>query len=240
MENSKIILRGPSLVDVVADQIRNEIKSNAYAIGDRLPTEKELTETYGVSRPIVREAIGVLKRDGLIASRQGLGAFVVDNAEAAFRMKSPAQNDTEEIANVIELLMAFEATATALAATRRSEAELKDIFASLKGMEKAIANGEAGVEEDVAFHRAIADASGNPYFREMMSFLDKRARNFIRTARENTARVHADLIDEVQHEHQKIYDAIAAQDPALARKAAEAHLRGAAKRLQLYIAPVGD
>ncbi len=237
MLRTKVINRGPSLADSVAESIRDEIVNGSYSIGDRLPTEKALADAYGVSRPIVREAINSLKRDGLVTTRQGLGAFVTETREQNFRFTNFDVNDAMDIRNVIELLMAVEAAATARAAERRSEEDLINIESRLHAMQTAIDRGESGVDEDIQFHRAIVEAARNPYFRDMSDFLDANVRNFIRKARENTARMRLGLVQDVQEEHRAIFEAIAAGNSLAARRAAEAHLIGAARRLALYIEP---
>lgn len=233
MAMSDKVSRGPSLADSVAAKIRNDITSGGYAKGDRLPTERDLSDKYGVSRPIVREAIGTLKRDGLVATRQGLGAFVIETKEVAFRLAEVNLTDALELQNVIELLMAVESAATALAAERRSDEQLARIEQQLNAIQLAFDRNETGIEEDLAFHREIVDACGNPHFREMSDFLDAHVRNFIRKARASTLRNA--LLSQLQAEHVAIYQAIADGDPQQARLAAEAHLRGAAKRLTLHL-----
>lgn len=233
MASGDRVRRGPSLTDSVAARIRGDITSGAYSVGDKLPTERDLSERFGVSRPIVREAIGTLKRDGLVSTRQGLGAFVTETRELAFRFTEFDWTDAMDIRNVIELLMAIEATATGLAAERRTKAQLDGIEKRLNAIETAFHNQEAGIEEDMAFHREIVDACGNPYFREMSDFLDSRVRNFIRKARVRS--LEQALLSKVQEEHVSIYEAVAAGDPHEARRAAETHLRGAASRLALHL-----
>lgn len=230
-----ILGRAPSLADTLASRLQDEIASGRIQAGDRLPTEQQLAQTYGVSRPIVREAIGRLKHDGLVVSRQGAGAFVADPGSiSVFRLDVTDFSDKEELRNIIELLMAVEASATEHTATRRSAADLKIIQSRLDAMQAAIDRGEPGVDEDVAFHRAIIEATGNPFFRDLLEFLDRRVRTFIRTARANTARMTG-MAQAVQGEHQAIFDAIVARDAPRARAAAEDHLRNAAKRLALYL-----
>jgi GntR family transcriptional repressor for pyruvate dehydrogenase complex len=226
------VRRGPSLVDSVSARMRDEITSGAYKKGDKLPTERDLSQKYGVSRPIIREAIGTLKRDGLVATRQGLGAFVAETREVAFRLANFDLSDSADIRNVIELLMAVESAATALAAVRRSPEQLAAIEQKLHAIQAAFDNNQAGVEEDLAFHREIVDACGNPQFREMSDFLESHVRNFIRSARASSLRNA--LLSEVQREHVAIFEAIASSNPQAARKAAEDHLRGAANRLALH------
>lgn len=230
-----ILGRAPSLADTLALRLRDEIASGRLQAGERLPTEQQLALTYGVSRPIVREAVGRLKHDGLVLSRQGAGAFVADpGASSVFRLDVADFSDKEDLRHIVELLMAVEASATEQTAERHSEADLVTIRTRLDEMQAAIDRGETGVDEDVAFHRAIVDATGNPYFRDLSEFLDRRVRTFIRTARANSARL-VGMAQIVQGEHQAIFDAIAARDPRRARAAAETHLKNAAARLAIYL-----
>jgi GntR family transcriptional repressor for pyruvate dehydrogenase complex len=227
--------RGPSLADALAARLKDEIGEGRLQSGERLPSEHEMSETYGVSRPTVREAIGRLKHDGLVVTRQGSGVFVADpRASSVFRLDIADFGDKDDIQSIIELLMAVEGAATQLAAERRTPAELAEIRARLNAVQQAIDRGEPGVDEDMAFHRAIIDATGNAYFRDLSDFLERRVRHFIRMARSNTAR-HAGLTQAVQTEHIAIFEAIEKQQRVEARNAAERHLRNAAKRLTLYM-----
>jgi DNA-binding FadR family transcriptional regulator len=235
IRSSDIIDRAPSLAESLAQRLRDEILSGRVQVGDKLPTEQKLAATYGVSRPVVREAIGRLKHDGLVTTRQGAGAFVADVRDlSSFRLEVMDFGNVVEIRHLVELLMAVEAAATEHAALRRSVAELAVIEARLEAMQTAIDSGEPGVDEDVAFHRAIVEASGNPFFCDLSEFLDRRVRNFIRAARTNTARQHG-LAQVVQQEHRAIFKAILAHDAAAARRAAETHLVKAADRLAVYL-----
>ncbi|ABS66870.1 FadR/GntR family transcriptional regulator [Xanthobacter versatilis] len=232
-----IIGRAPSLAETLAHRLREEIASGRLQPGERLPTEHQMAETYGVSRPIVREAVGRLKHDGLVTTRQGAGAFVAEpGAASTFRLDIADFSDKVEMRAIVELLMAVEATATAHAAVRRSEADLARIGEQLDAMQEAVDRGEPGVDEDMAFHRAIVEATGNPYFRDLSQFLDHRVRHFIRTARANSARLGG-LPQAVQREHEAIFAAIEKKDPVAARAAAEEHLRNAAARLAVYLGP---
>ncbi len=127
--------------------------------------------------------------------------------------------------------MAVEAAATALAARRRTNADVARIKAQLEAMQKAIDGGDPGVDEDVAFHRAIVQATGNP-FRDISDFLDRRVRNFIRKARSNTARLRG-LSQVVQKEHEVIFDAIVKGDANATRNACSVRLRLFAWRREL-------
>ena len=228
------VARNPGLPGQIAQALRAEIVTGRLPPGARLPTEKALSEQFGVSRPVVREAIASLKHDGVVTTRQGLGAFVTQGGTSnVFRLDVGPLEDAAELAHIIELLVAVETAVTEKAAERRTAGQLAALKKALAAIERAMATGRDGVSEDIAFHRLVAEASGNPFFRELNDFLEARVRHFIRTARTNTARF-AGLQRVVQDEHAAIFEAIRRQDAAAARRAAESHLRHAAERLALY------
>lgn len=228
------VRRGRALPDQIVQALRREIASGRLGPGERLPTEKELCETYGVSRPVVREAVASLKHDGLVISRQGSGAFVAEGgASNVFRLDVGQLEDDSELAHIIELLIAIEVAMAEKAAQRRSAAQLATLKKALAAIDRSIEAGQDGVEEDMLFHRAVAVASGNPFFGELNDFLEARARQFIRAARSSSARIRG-MQRVVQGEHAAIYEAIRKRDPAAARRAAETHLRHAAGRLAVY------
>lgn len=228
------LVRPLGLPDEIAKRLRSEVLNGTLKPGDKLPSEQQLCRMFGVSRPVVREAISRLKYDGVLESFQGRGVFVRgDGRDSSFRIDDPNLNDQRELAHVIELLVAIEGVATGLAAARRSSRELKAIKKALDAMAAAIDDGRSGVDEDVTFHRTIVEATGNPYFITLVSFLESRVRNLIRAARTNTARYEG-LAYKVQEEHEAIYRAILTHDAEAAKAAAERHLRNAAARLKLY------
>lgn len=222
--------RTPLLAEKLADRLRREINTGHYKAGQRLPTERVLAEVHGVSRPIVREALGRLKQDNLVHSRQGSGVFVAEGSANVFRLDQFDMLNPVELKNIVELLTAVESAASAHAAARRTKGQLAAIRARFAEIEAAMASGQSGIEEDVAFHRAIIEATGNPIFRDMLDFLDGRVRSFIRTARTNSSRF-VELRRQAQQEHAVIVEAIADQDEEGARRAAAGHLTNALGRL---------
>ena len=136
---NSLIGRNPSLADVLAQRLTDDIASGQLKPGEKLPAEHQLADTYGVSRPIVREAIGRLKHDGLLVSRQGAGVFVVESGiPSVFRLQVSDFTDRDEIRGIIELLMAIESTATEMAALRRTDEDLAAIQAQLDAMQACI------------------------------------------------------------------------------------------------------
>ena len=227
----------PSLPADLAALLAEQIHQGVLAPGARLPTEKVLVETHGVSRAVVREAIARLKSDGLVTSQQGSGAFVDPNARKnAFRIGAITAQDSQDLEHILELMLSIEGTAARLAAARRTPEDLKRIRQGLVGMEYAILNDQLGDEEDYAFHLAIVQATHNPHLIALSEYLEANVRHVIRSARRNTARLYAQRMVAVQAEHQAIFQAIEAGNPDAAGAAAERHLRQAAERLRLYAA----
>jgi DNA-binding FadR family transcriptional regulator len=224
-----------SLSAGVADALAEQIRQGALAPGDRLPTEKQLTEIYSVSRAVVREALARLKSEGLITSQQGSGVFVDPNFQRnAFRIAAPSPGDSQDLEHILELMLSIEVTAARYAAQRRTDADLKKMRQALVGMEYALINDKLGDEEDYQFHQSIVQATHNPHLVALNDYLEANVRRVIRSARNNTARRYAERMAAVQSEHQAIFAAIENGDPDAAGRAAEQHLRNAADRLRLF------
>lgn len=227
---------GRHLPDEIAATINTRVQRGELLPGERLPSERELCELFGVSRSVVREALSQLKSDGVIETKRGSGAYVLERDQRqSFRMQDVAIDERDSLALVMELIVTVEVAATRLAAIRRTPEDLKMIRRALIGMEYEIANDRLGDEQDFAFHQAIVEATHNPHFIALSSHLEQGARRVIRQARTNTRTRHTDLIEAVQEEHQAIFDAIKTSDADAAARAAEDHLKNAAQRLDMYL-----
>lgn len=220
------------LSDEITRRIAEQIASRALAPGDRLPTEAELCQAFGVSRAVVREAVARLRTDGLVETQQGVGAFVARSPELTVFRLEPDRAGPAELRQIFELRTDVEAGAATLAARRRSDEQLRVMRAALAGMAKAVAEGRSGTADDVAFHAAIAEATGNPIYRDFLRFLAHRLEKAVDAARSNSA-AHDGWSERVQVEHEAIYEAIADRDPEAAGLSARAHIVNAARRLGL-------
>lgn len=228
--------RAPLLTEAVAEKVRKAIADGIFKAGDKLPTERELSGHYGVSGAIIREALSRLKHDGLIVSRQGSGTFVAEEAAPTLRLHV-APSDADDVRALVELLIAVRSAASAYAAERRTPEQLAAITRWYEAIGQAVRDEQPGEEEDIAFHRAIMDAAGNPLFNQILEFLDGRLRHFVSTARTNSR--HRGLTEQVQEEHRAMLEAIEKGNPAAARIAAERHLENALNRLALAQTPRG-
>ena len=219
------------LSDRLAVLLDERIDSGALRPGDRLPTEVQLAAAHGVSRTVVREAMHQLKSRERVVSRQGSGVFVAAApAHQPLAFDPLVLGSIQAVVHVVELRRVIEAEMAALAAERASRAQIATIRRALKAIDLAAAAGQDGVAEDLAFHRAIAEATGNPQFTLLLGFLEQYLREGMRITRGNEAR-RLDFMEAVRGEHRAIVEAIAARDPALARRRASAHMVHSEQRL---------
>lgn len=154
------------LYQTIVDQIEGAIARGEIRPGERLPSERELVEQFGASRPTVREALRVLQADGLVRSRPGdpNGPEVLpfSSAGLAKHMTRLAKLEEMSIAELVAFRMILDASASMLAARLRTDAELEAMEQTIVVMEQAIGLGyDEFSEADVAFHDAVADASRN-------------------------------------------------------------------------------
>jgi DNA-binding FadR family transcriptional regulator len=215
-----------NLTDEVIGRIKKEIRAGRLAPGARLPTEQELMRALGVSRTVVREAVAALRADGLITTRQGSGAYVAaDVSRVPFRIDPEGLSSIEDVLEVMELRLAIEVEAAARAAERITPRRLASIERVLRALEAAVHKGEGAVNEDFAFHLAIAEASGNARFAELLEFLGRHVipRQSVRVALSSQDEQRRYLV-RIQKEHARIHAAIRDRQSAEARKAMRTHL----------------
>jgi GntR family transcriptional repressor for pyruvate dehydrogenase complex len=200
--------------------------------GEKLPTEQELNARFGVSRTVIREAMASLRSEGLVVSRQGSGVFVADHrASQAFRIISDEARSLTEIENVLQLRLAVEVEAAAIAAEKRSDEDLAQMRRWLDSMDASISAGDAAIEADFAFHRSISAATGNPYFERFMHSLGSAIipPRSIRPQSE-TPEQRRLYLEQIQAEHRRIYQAIERGNAETARFALREHLEGSRER----------
>jgi DNA-binding FadR family transcriptional regulator len=217
------------LTHEVVDRIAADIRSGKLRPGARLPTEQEMMAALGVSRTVVREAVAALRAEGLVATRQGVGAFVREDARASpFRIESDGLGSIAEVINVMELRTGIEIEAAGLAAERAGRSDIDGIAAALDAIDEAIDRGELAIDEDFAFHRGIAQATGNPQFPRFLEFLGRIIipRQSVRIA---TPRPRA-YLQAIQAEHRRIFEAIRRRDAGAAQEAMRRHLMNGRER----------
>ena len=219
--------RAGSLVLRVSDVLRRSILEGEVGPGDKLPSEAQLTETFGVSRTVVREAVAALRSDGLVEARQGAGVFVLARAPGQ------AGVDRAKLFSVLELLEVrtpLEVEAAGLAALRRSPAQEEEIFERHAAVVACTERGLPIRDADFALHLAIADATNNPRFREFLESHGKAVIPNSKIVTGNAAETERAYHRQLNGEHEAIVLAIAHGDEEGAREAMRAHLKGSQLR----------
>ncbi|MGH1464847.1 MAG: FadR/GntR family transcriptional regulator [Cognatishimia sp.] len=205
------------------------IQFGKYAMGDRLPSEADLCQQFGVSRPVLRAALSKLRDSGVIVSRQGAGSFV--NSEAAKPEHGFAPLcSIDDISAYFQFRKSVEAEAAKSAALNAPKASVSMLYAIVEEIHELLTRGEDSIGADIKFHTKIAKLSGNRFFAETLCLLRPHwifVENFLSSLETNGNRT----IMQTKQEHRKIVDAIAAGDAAKARKAMEEHIDGSEKRI---------
>jgi len=225
---------GPALnrTQELIQKLSTEIQSGRIPPGSRLPTEQELSLSTGVSRTVVREAVAALRADGLVITRQGLGAFVSPDVQRRpFRIDPGELKSGTDVLQILELRMSLEIEASGLAAERRTGKDLVQIKAALKAIDAEIERGGNAVSADFDFHLAIFRSSRNRYFPQFLEFLGNFIipRQLVNVASESDVQ-RTQYLRRVQTEHVLIFEAIRDGNGTAARKAARRHLASALKR----------
>ena len=215
----------------IAEQLRQLMASGEFAVGSRLPAERDLAVQLGVSRPSVREALIALEVEGMIEVRTGSGIYV-QSTTAAKRPPAHTASDTSTEWGPLEVMSArilVESEVAALAAQNAQEKNIQAIRDGLQKMKQEAARHEIPCEGDEAFHEAIAQACGNSVLHDTVQrfWIARKGPLFARLGDyfEHPASWQAAIA-----EHQAVLDAIEAGDANAARKAMQKHLKQAHKR----------
>lgn len=216
----------------VAGELRTQLLAGAYPPGRKLPTENRLAERFGVSRTVVREALATLAADGLVEARQGAGVFAIAKASTAFSaIGLDIGNKISVALNVLEVRMGIEIESAGLAAQRRNGAQEAAIQEAFFEFDRLLELDQATGKTDFAFHRAIAAATNNSFYIEVLDALGERTIPCDLTSPWGTDSVLSKNYQfGLQREHLAILKAISAGDPDAARAAMRRHLTNSQDR----------
>lgn len=214
----------------VYEAVLTKIVNGHYPEGSKLPTETALAKNFSVSRPVVREALARLRDDGLVQARQGVGSFVLKRPGSALLRFAPI-GSIADIQRHFEFRGAIEPFAAQLAASRRDETALKTIARAIDMLEEAIDANDVTVEADFAFHRAVADASGNQFFATTLASLEDTAKSAMLLNRQLSLHNPAGRLTLMLAEHRAVHDAIGASDPDRAFDAMRTHIEDSRRRV---------
>ena len=218
------VRREPRLSDKVAEMMLDTILSRRLAVGDRLPSERELGEQFGVSRTVVREAVRALVAKGVIEVRSGSGLRVaaVDAAAVSESMSLFMHGGGIEFEKVHEVRTVLEVHIAGLAAERASDDDVAQLREVHERMKREVGDVAAAARDDLEFHRVIARATHNELF---LMLMDSIGTSLIDIRRENLG---SGAAPETLGQHERILERITAHDVDGARTAMSAHLEGVA------------
>jgi len=213
MNYSSEKIEAVKLADQVAAKLQQLISSGEYKKGDKIPTEPELMERFGVGRSTVRESVRILANAGLVHVQQGKGTFVADASIVAEplhqRLRRANNKELNEVRHMLEITMVQKA------AENRTEKEVKQMRALLLQRKKGIADEmqQLCLDADIAFHIVIAEASKNTVLIDLYKTFAKVISDYFQTEYPDTK-----AYKRSQVLHEKLCEAIASKEP---KKAAE-------------------
>ena len=202
-----------SLAQQVADQLQKMIEDGVWEVGEKIPTEPELTEMFAVSRNTLREAVRCLTSEGILAVKQGDGTYV--RANNGFHARMSMAYDQVSLSNIREARNMLEVTVARLAARRRQEEDIRELRRTLAQRRE----NEAGedTKADVQFHMAIAKAAHNQILEELYGSLASYLENHIASRTAETTLNYG----EIDALHEELFHAILQQDEDQAARCAQ-------------------
>lgn len=213
-----------TLLETLTARIEEQIQSGVLPLGERMPSEGMLAEKYGVSRPLVREALAELRARGYVETRNGTGTFVrhPDAAHLGEVLLSHAALQSTRELNVDDLYgarSAIETAAARLAATEANDENLEELAHLLEEMEEHAQDPIAFTAADVGFHLAIARASGNALLPSMLAPLVRVIVHGVLESSSEPVAAAAGI-----RAHREILERLRARDTEGAAEAARLHL----------------
>ena len=226
-----------TLSGTLVDTLRTRIVNGEIAPGEKLPSEPRLATEHGVSRTVVREAIGRLNLEGLVHTRRGSGSYALTPPAAdADGGARPLARSLEDRLALVEYRLALETEAAALAATRRTPTQLAALADRLDALASSDGHPATAMQHDFAFHRLVAEASANRF---LLEALDRLGPQMIAMPRGRLDRHDGGRFAAVVQEHRAVLAALDAQDPLAASAAMRVHLAGSRRRLLQESAAAG-
>lgn len=205
---------------VTAQKVKNMIIQRELKPGDRLPTEKELTEQFGISRSTLREAMKVLRAENVVMIRQGSGTFVCHGTGIG---EDPLglnfTNQRNLIKNLFETRMMIEPHIAGLAAQRATPQDIMNLELLVNAMAQFQVNSSALAELDVRFHTAVAECTHNEVLIRVVPIINESIRRSHVETHDDT-----ESFKRAKRSHREIYQAIAAGECTAARFLAERHV----------------
>ncbi|MBC3766775.1 FadR family transcriptional regulator [Neptunicella marina] len=214
----------------VAEQLRSLVDKGQIKPGERFPSERELADKLGVSRPTIREAMIALELSGVIEIRTGSGIYVT-------QQKQPVERELSDkgigLFEIMEIRYIIEAEACALAASRITDEQLTRLREAVRAMEEEEKQPNASEKADCAFHMIIAEAAQNSAILEVVKWLWE-LRNQSELSTRFLARIRQEGVHPSIAEHRKILQALEQRNPEKARIAMKMHIENATDNAAMH------
>jgi GntR family transcriptional repressor for pyruvate dehydrogenase complex len=209
------------IYEEVVGQLHQLIEAGKLKAGDRLPSERELAETFRVSRSSVREAIKTLENEGLVITRPGSGTFItaVDVEALIQPLASLLSRGKDALIDLVEMRRLIEPSIAALAAERATSADILRLKEICTTQEQQVKGGASAVDSDAAFHLTIGQATHNAALQRLVASIVE----ILKPMRENSLQT-PDRAHESLASHREIIGAIERHDPEQARHAMQRHI----------------
>lgn len=213
----------------VADSLRQFVMAENLRPGDMLPSTAELADRYGVSRPVIREALKSLEGRGLIQLIKGKGAVVcaVDRSQLDSYFERIEYLHEDAIRELLEVRRALETHAAGEAARRATPEDIVALGELVEQMRSSLSDLERYADLDVNFHMRVVGMTGNAVLGMLVGSIRESLRRSILTGLQQ--RASTEELEEVQRFHEDALSAIRNGDPAEARRAMDAHFDAAVR-----------
>jgi len=210
-----------TLSEALFEKLVGHVVNGDWKEGDRIPSERELSEQLGIGRASLREALKALELLGMVESRVGDGTFVCPRSDFLSRplLWAITGADRSELRELMEARLVLEENIAAFAAERATAGELRNIKAAIEEMRAHLDDPARSLEADMRFHVAIAEAAHN----SILSNADQLARNLVAQWILLKHKIPGAAARSLGH-HERIYAALLRRDPAAARKEMRNHI----------------
>jgi GntR family transcriptional repressor for pyruvate dehydrogenase complex len=222
----------------IKDQLLQMILDSRLKVGDKLPSTKEMSESFGVGRSTTREALSALKAMGLIEIRQGGGCRVIRNtlaAEVTLPELDSLRMNRETLLELLEVRQSLEVSNASVAAVKRTDEDLAQFEKLISVMEQSVGQDIEGERTDLLFHLSLANATHNTILVRLFESIANQLETAIREIRRVELYSNQQVAERLYLEHSAIFEAVRKQDPELAAQRMKQHLQHVENILMKYI-----